>query len=77
VTSMSSMFSTCPSLASLLFPASITFTVASCKLSPAALDALYTSLPTVTGKTITVTGNYGTSGHTPSIATAKGWTVTV
>lgn len=23
-----------------------------------------------------VTGNYGTTGDTPSIATAKGWTVT-
>jgi hypothetical protein len=27
-------------------------------------------------QTITVTGNYGVSGDTPSIATAKGWTVT-
>ena len=75
VTSIS-MFSSCYSLASLLFPCDKTFTVASCKLSAAALDELYTSLPTVTGKTITVTGNYGTSGHTPSIATAKSWTVT-
>jgi hypothetical protein len=32
-------------------------------------------LPTL-ARTITVTGNYGTASDTPSIATAKGWTVT-
>lgn len=31
---------------------------------------------TLNGQTITVTGNYGTGTDTPSIATAKGWTVT-
>jgi len=30
----------------------------------------------ITGRTITVTGNYGTAGDTTSIATNKGWTVT-
>jgi surface protein len=54
-----------------------TFSVAGCKLSAVALDEIYTNLPTVTGQTITVTGNWGTASHTPSIATAKGWTVTV
>jgi len=49
---------------------------ANCKLSAAELDAIYTRLPTVTGQTITVTGNYGTAGDNPAIATAKGWTVT-
>ena len=53
-----------------------TFSVADLKLSATALDALYTSLPTVTGQTLTVTGNWGTATDTPSIATAKGWTVT-
>lgn len=53
-----------------------TFSVANCKLSAAALDEIYTNLPTVTGQTITVTGNYGTAGDNPTIATAKGWTVT-
>ena len=53
-----------------------TFSVSSCKLSGTALDEIYTNLPTVTGQTITVTGNYGTASDTPSIATAKGWTVT-
>lgn len=47
-----------------------------CCLSAAALDEIYTALASVSGKTITVTGNPGTSGDTPSIATAKGWTVT-
>lgn len=54
----------------------LTFTVASCKLSGAALDALYTSLPSVTSQTITVSNNWGTATDTPTIATAKGWTVT-
>jgi hypothetical protein len=55
------------------------FTVANCQLSAAALNEIFTGLPVVTGQTITVTGNYGTSqgGYSPSIATAKGWTVTV
>lgn len=53
-----------------------TFSVASCKLSSTALNEIYTNLPTVTGQTITVTGNFGTTGDTPAIATAKGWTVT-
>lgn len=54
----------------------ITFTIADCNLSPTELDEVYTALPTVTSKTITVTGNWGVSGDDPSIATAKGWTVT-
>ena len=53
-----------------------TFSVANCKLSATQLNAIYTALPTVTSQTITVTGNYGTTSDTPSIATAKGWTVT-
>ena len=45
-------------------------------LSPAELDAIYTALGTAAGaQTITVTGNWGTATDTPSIATAKGWTV--
>lgn len=46
-------------------------------LSGPELDAIYTGLSvTGAGKTITVTGNFGTATHNPSIATAKGWTVT-
>jgi hypothetical protein len=47
------------------------------KLSAAALDRIYTALGTAAGaQTITVTGNYGVTGDDPTIATAKGWTVT-
>jgi hypothetical protein len=45
-------------------------------LSSDALNEIYTNLAPVTGQTITVTGNYGTAGDDPTIATAKGWTVT-
>ena len=41
-----------------------------------ALNQLFTDLPTVTAKTIVVTGNPGAATCTTSIATAKGWTVT-
>jgi hypothetical protein len=53
-----------------------TFSVASCRLNATELDNLYTNLATVSSQTITVTSNPGTSGDTPSIATALGWTVT-
>ena len=49
------------------------------KLSAIALNEILTGLPTVTGQTITFTGNYGTSQtgvYNPGIGTAKGWTVT-
>jgi len=73
----SSMFNGCTSLARIQAEDfRFTFSVASCKLSSTALNEIYTNLPTVTSQTITVTGNYGTTGDTPSIATAKGWTVT-
>ena len=50
--------------------------VANASLSSTALDALYTSLGTAAGsQTITVSGNYGTTGDNPSIATGKGWTI--
>lgn len=72
-------FSTCYSMSSYSNATWGTFfniNITDNRLDAAALDALYTSLPTVTSKTITVTGNPGTSGDTPSIATAKGWAVT-
>jgi surface protein len=53
-----------------------TFSVSGIMLSAAALNALYTSLPTVSGQTLTITTNPGTAGDDPTIATAKGWTVT-
>ena len=83
VTSMFNMFINCSSLSSVsltgFFRAALN--VAGCKLSAAALDALYTSLGTANGatvaeRTITVTGNWGTASDDPTIATAKNWTVT-
>jgi hypothetical protein len=47
-----------------------------CNLSATALNDIYTALPTVSAKTITITGNWGAATDTPAIATAKGWTVT-
>ena len=76
-TSFSSMFQNCSSLSSVILTGcKYTVSVASGVLSGTALDALYTSLGTAAGsQTITVSGNHGTSSDTPSIATAKGWTV--
>jgi hypothetical protein len=45
-------------------------------LSAAALNQVFTDLPTLSGKTINITGCTGAAGCTRSIATAKGWTVT-
>jgi hypothetical protein len=51
--------------------------VSGMRLDGTALNNLYTSLGTAAGsQTITVTSNHGTVDDTPSIATAKGWTVT-
>ena len=46
-------------------------------LDAAALNLLFGDLPIITGKTIRITGNPGTATCDPTIATAKGWTVTV
>ena len=74
---LNNIFATCPSLSRITATGfKYTFSVANCKLSAAALNEIYTNLPTVTGQTLTVTGNWGTATDDPSIATAKGWTVT-
>ena len=69
-------FSSCISLQVLRFPAYESFSITSCDMSAAALNTLYGDLQTVTGKTLTVTSNYGAAASNTSIATAKGWTVT-
>lgn len=56
-------------------PLRFTFSVANAKMSASALNEMYSILPTVTGQTVTVTGNYGVSGDDPTIATSRGWTV--
>jgi hypothetical protein len=59
------------------FPADRSFSLANLALGPDALDEIYTNLPTASGTPIiTVTGNWGTAAHDPTIATNKGWTVT-
>ena len=74
-----SMFASCLSLAigrtnGIRFTGSYT----SCKLSAAEINNIFTGLGTASGaQTITVSGNIGSATCDPSIATAKGWTVTV
>ena len=46
-----------------------------CRLGATELNEIYTNLPTLSGQTITVTGNHGTASDNPSIAEDKGWTV--
>jgi len=72
-----SMFTDCGSLSRIQASNfNYTFSVANCKLGATELNEIYTNLPTVaTTQTITVTGNHGTAGDTPSIAENKGWTV--
>jgi hypothetical protein len=77
IVTTTSAFGNCLSLGKITnctIPVSFT---AGFRLSAAALDAIYTALPTVVGQTITITGNPGASGDDPTIATAKGWTVAV
>ncbi len=73
----SNMFSNCRSLQSIsAINMKFTHSIGSLKMSATALNAYYTALPTVTSQTLTVTGNWGVATDNPSIATAKGWTVT-
>ena len=75
-TNTSTIFSSCYTIKKMLAKTKVSFSLANAKMSATALNDMYTALPTVTGQTVTVTGNYGTATDTPSIATAKGWTVT-
>ena len=48
-----------------------------CNLSPTELNRIFTNLSsTGSGKTVTITGNWGAAACDRSIATGKGWTVT-
>ena len=78
VTSMTNMFYSCSSLQSVeLTGCVIDIAVNNCRLEGPALNALYASLGTPgSTRTINVTGNPGTPFDNPTIATAKGWTVT-
>ena len=63
------------SLKIMLMPLRFTFSVANAKMSATALNEMFSILPTVTGQTVTITGNYGASNCNTTIATAKSWTV--
>ena len=71
-------------LATLTFNASSTFSNATSPqldlgyttLTAAQLDTIFTLLPTVTSKTVDITGSTGAATCTRTIATGKGWTVT-
>ena len=77
-TIMSSIFQLCSALSTgVLVGTNRSISYANCKLSADALNAIYTNLSnTGTGKTITVTGNWGAATSSFSIAQDKGWTVT-
>lgn len=74
-TANTTILANCYSLKRMLMPLRFTFSVANAKMSATALNEMYSILPTVTGQTVTVTGNYGVSGDDPTIATSRGWTV--
>ena len=80
-TGFSVMFNSCQNLSRMRATGfKVSFSLASCKLSRAELVSIFTGLPTVTGQTITVTGNFSAAQLTAedkAIATTKGWTVTV
>ena len=76
VTNNTNWLNACYSLKRMLTPLKFTFSVANAKMSAEALNEMFSILPTVTGQTVTITGNYGASTCDPTIATAKGWTVT-
>ena len=75
VTNNTNCVTNCYSLKRMLTSLKFTFSVANSKMSATALNEMYSILPTVTGQTVTVTGNYGVSGDDPTIATSRGWTV--
>jgi hypothetical protein len=76
-TAMSTFCNTAYSVTRILTPIKFTNSIANLKLSADALNELFTILPTVTGQTLTITGNPGTATCNTSIATAKGWTVVI
>ena len=80
LTTTTQMFEFCESLRSLRMPSmGATFTIANCKFAAPELVVLFNDLASVSGKTITITNNYGAdslTGPDIKIATDKGWTVT-
>jgi Mycoplasma protein of unknown function, DUF285 len=79
VANLASLFTACTRLTDIVWEPgggpTLSFTLPTYQ-DAANLNATYEALPTTTGQTITVTSVPGTLGDDPSIATAKGWTVT-
>lgn len=74
---VSGMFATCTSLSKSLITGMKYAHTYPGKFSAAELNRIYTNLAAASGaQAITVTGNWGVAGDDPTIATAKGWTVT-
>ena len=75
----SGMFSSCVTLSTAaLLGTSANISYQNCRLSRQALVDIFNGLATVTGKTITITGNWGAADLSASdrdIATNKGWTI--
>ena len=77
VTVADAIFSSTGNLArSLITGFGINHSYANCNLSATALNEIFANLPSVSSKTITITGNPGAATCAQSIATNKGWTVT-
>ena len=78
-TNFSGMFAGCYSLSTAaLLGTSTNISYQDCRLSRQALVDIFNGLATVTGKTITITGNWGAQYLTTqdrNIATNKGWTI--
>ena len=79
ITITTDVFFACFSLQETRLPGiSVTFSIANCNHSAAALNTLFHDLAVVDpalNRTITITGNPGAATCDPTIATAKGWTV--
>jgi surface protein len=77
VTTFSSMFSSSYNLSRCqITGTNQTISFLDCNLGGTEIDEIFSGLSASgAGKTITMTGNWGTSTATRSIATTKGWTV--
>lgn len=77
VSTYGSIFFGCNQLTSIKITGiTATIDLSQCQLSSAALNEVFTNLSTTgSGKTVTITNNWGASGCNRSIATAKSWAV--
>jgi hypothetical protein len=76
-TAMLNFCGTAYSVTRILTPIKFTNSIANMKLSADELNGLFDILPTVTGQTLTITGNPGASTCETNLAIGKGWTVVI